>query len=266
MNEPSIKTLKRLFAKSNNRCAFPECTIPIIEDSGTVTGIVCHIKARSVKGPRYDSAQTPEGRHGYGNLVLLCGRHGKIIDSDSEKYTVEILREMKEDHERNGSMEISRSDALKAEALLKNYRTVYITAGGHVMLNSPGAVQATTVTIKSVKKSLRSLPAPGSLGAEAIPRNYLKHLIDRYKHFASQQRGRTGYAHGFVFALIKRQFKADWDRIPMSRFSELVDLLQKRIDGTQIGRINRSKGTKNYSSFEEYERESAGSMKDSATS
>lgn len=266
MNAPSITTLKRLFAKSSNRCAFPECAIPIVEESGTVTGIICHIQARSEKGPRYDSAQTPEERHGYANLVLLCGRHGKIIDSDPEKYTVETLRNMKEDHERNGAIELSRSDALKAEALLKNYKAVYITAGGHVMLNSPGAVQATTVTIKSAQKSLRTLPAQGSLGAEVVPRNYVKHLIDRYRHFASQQRGRTGYAHGFVYALIKRKFKADWDRIPMSRFSELVILLQKRIDDTQIGRINRSKGTKNYSSFEEYERESAGRMKESATS
>ena len=45
MNEPSLQTLKRLFAMSGNRCAFPECTLPIVEGSGIVTGIVCHIRS-----------------------------------------------------------------------------------------------------------------------------------------------------------------------------------------------------------------------------
>jgi hypothetical protein len=264
MNAPSITTLKRLFAKSSNRCAFPDCPLPIVENSGTVTGMICHIKARCDGGPRHDGAQTDAERQAYSNLFLLCGRHSKIIDSNPKEFTVEILQRMKEAHEKNGSVEVSKSDAVKAAALLAHYKGIQINAGGHVMLNSPGAVQATTVTIKSAKKSLRSLPAPGSLGAEVVPRNYVKHLIDRYKHFASRQRGRRDYSHGFIYELIKRQFKADWERIPISRFSELVNLLQERIDGTQIGRINRSKGIKNYSPFEVYEREYGGPAKESA--
>jgi hypothetical protein len=258
MSAPSITTLKRLFAKSNNRCAFPECPLPIVEDSGTVTGVICHIKARSDGGPRYDRAQSDEERHGYSNLVLLCGRHSKIIDSRPKEFTVEKLHLMKEAHERNGSVEISKLDAVKAAALLEHYRSIHINAGGHVMLNSPGAVQATTVTFKSAKRSLRSLPAPGSLGAEVAPRNYVKHLIDRYKDFASKQRGRADYSHGFVYVLIKRQFKADWERIPFALFPDLVEFLQGRIDRTQLGKTNRSKGVKNYSSFEEYQREHGG--------
>lgn len=255
MNEPSLATLKRLFALSGNRCAFSQCTLPIVEDSGVVTGIVCHIKARSKGGPRYDPKQTVKERHEYANLVLLCSRHSKLIDSAPKTYTVDVLREMKEMHERtSGSIELSQSDALKAEALLKDYRAIYIAAGGHVMVNSPGSVQATTVTIKTTKRWVKSVPAPGSLGSDVVRRNYVKYLIDRYKEFASKQTGRTKFRHAAIYSRIKEEFKADWDRMPLTRFEDLIEFLHNRINRTQIGSINRSKGFKNYSTFDEYRR------------
>ncbi len=252
MDEPSLPTLKKLFALSGNRCAFPQCGLPIVEDSGVVTGIVCHIKARSKGGPRYDPKQAPEERHGYANLILMCARHSKLIDSDPKTYMVEQLLQMKEDQEKNGSIDLSQSDAQKAEALLKDYRAVYITAGGHVMLNSPGSVQAVNVTIRQSRGKPKFLPAEGSLGADLIRRNYIKHLIDRYNDFASKQAGRTNFSFAAIYGTIKKQFKADWERIPIARFDELVDLLQRRIDRTQLGSINRGKGIKNYSPFSEF--------------
>lgn len=259
MNELSGPTLKRLFAMSGNRCAFPECTLPIVDDSGVVTGTVCHIKARSKKGPRYDPKQTADERHSYANLLLLCPRHHKQIDSDSRTYTVDRLGEMKAVHEqRNGSIELSKSDALKAEALLKDYRDLHINAGGHVMLNSPGAVQATNVIIKGNKGSVKLLPALGSLGSDVVRRNYAKHLVDRYNEFASKQTGRKEFSYGVIYRLIKKRYKADWERIPLARFDDLVKFLQDRIDKTQLGSINRGKGIKNYSTFDEYRRADAG--------
>ena len=219
-----------------------------------MTGIVCHIKARSKGGPRYDSKQTGEERHGYANLVLMCSRHGKVIDSEPETYTVDVLREMKAVHERNGSIELSKSDALKVEALLKGYRDVYITACGHVMVNSPGAVQANNLRIMNPKGSVKLLPAQGSLGSEVLRRNYVKHLIDRYNEFASKQTRRTTFSYAPIYPIIKKRFKADWQRIPLTRFDDLVEFLHDRIDHTQLGSINRGKGTKNYSTFDEYRR------------
>lgn len=166
MNEPSLSTVKRIFALSANRCAFPRCELPIVEPSGVVTGIVCHIKARSRGGPRYDSKQNTEERHGYDNLLLMCSRHSKLIDSDPKTYTADVLLGMKQAQEKNGSIELSQSDAKKAEALLKEYRDVYITAGGHVMLNSPGAIQAEKVTIHQAKGKPKFLPVEGSLGSD----------------------------------------------------------------------------------------------------
>lgn len=113
MRSPSAKTIKQLFALSKNQCAFPKCPLPIVEEaSNTVIGEICHIKARSPGGPRYDSGQTDEERHSFENLVLMCSIHGKIIDEDEGSYTVERLCEIKAAHE-SGSIEIENSDSLE---------------------------------------------------------------------------------------------------------------------------------------------------------
>ncbi len=101
MSSPSIPTIKRLFALSGNQCAFSKCPIPIIEeDSNKVIGKICHIKAQSKKGPRYDENQSNEERHSFANLIF-CPIHHDVIDSDIESYTVERLLEMKQNHENN---------------------------------------------------------------------------------------------------------------------------------------------------------------------
>jgi hypothetical protein len=100
MNQPSIATVKRLFAVSHNRCAFPKCGNPIVDpESGKVTGRICHIKAQSSGGPRYDPSQTDDERHSFENLLLLCPIHHDVIDSDPTSYTVDRLRQIKAAHE-----------------------------------------------------------------------------------------------------------------------------------------------------------------------
>ena len=58
LGQPTEATIKRPFALSGNLCAFPRCHFPIIESAGTVTGEICHIRARSAGGPRYDATQS----------------------------------------------------------------------------------------------------------------------------------------------------------------------------------------------------------------
>ncbi len=41
MAEPTEKTIKRLFALSGNICAYPGCSLAIVESVGTVTGEIC---------------------------------------------------------------------------------------------------------------------------------------------------------------------------------------------------------------------------------
>ncbi len=53
----------------------------MVEDSETVTGEICHIRAASSGGPRYDPAQSEEDCYAASNLLVLCGRHHKIVDT-----------------------------------------------------------------------------------------------------------------------------------------------------------------------------------------
>lgn len=91
--------IKRLFAESGNLCAFPRCDSPLIHlPGGSVVGQICHIKAESPEGPRYDSSQSDDERNGYENLILLCSAHHKVIDDDEVAYTVSRLTSMKAEH------------------------------------------------------------------------------------------------------------------------------------------------------------------------
>lgn len=96
-------TLRFLYAKSGNNCAFPDCSMPIFEDDGLLTGECCHIEALSKGGARYNEATTEGEKNNESNLVLMCARHHTIIDSDSTKYTTEYLKKIKSDHERQYS-------------------------------------------------------------------------------------------------------------------------------------------------------------------
>ena len=127
---PSTATIKRLFAVSGNRCAFPKCTAPLI-DGKKVVGKICHIKAQSEGSPRFDANQTPEERHGYDNLILMCGSHHDVIDDDEEAYTVEYLHRLKAKHEQNaGTLTEAEADQ-GAQLLFLNQSVASTRACSH---------------------------------------------------------------------------------------------------------------------------------------
>lgn len=95
---PSSETLKLLYVRSGNECAFPDCDQPIFNDDGLYIGQLCHIKAASEGGQRFDQNQSDEERCSSENLLFMCYRHHKETD-DEEKYTVEELTRIKDSHE-----------------------------------------------------------------------------------------------------------------------------------------------------------------------
>lgn len=99
MPNPTIATIKRLFAVSGNKCAFPRCEVTLVHELGKVVGRVCHIRAQSPGGARFDSGQSDEQRHAFDNLLLLCAVHHDVVDAHPEHYTVERLLQIKADHE-----------------------------------------------------------------------------------------------------------------------------------------------------------------------
>lgn len=143
---PSTATIKRLFAMSGNHCAFPKCTSPLI-DGDKVVGRICHIKARKKGGPRWDGDQTQEQRHGYDNLILMCGRHHDVIDDDEEAYTVEYLHRLKARHERSAGR-LSDDEAEQGARMLLLDQSVSST-------DQSGGITAHTINIHNYSASVR---------------------------------------------------------------------------------------------------------------
>lgn len=125
--EPGITAIKRLFARSGNRCAFPKCTAPMA-DGDTIFGEVCHIKGKNPGSPRHDPTQTAEQRNDFDNLILLCPNHHAVIDADIEAYTVERLQKMKSAREADAPP-ISESEAQQAAATYIELASIGQTGG-----------------------------------------------------------------------------------------------------------------------------------------
>ena len=87
---PTSETLRELFLKSGNLCAFPNCTALMMNEEGHFIGQVCHIEAAEKGGPRFNSKMTNEQRRAAQNLMLMCYEHHKVTD-DAKKYPVDKL-------------------------------------------------------------------------------------------------------------------------------------------------------------------------------
>ena len=99
----SDKTRKILWGRSGNRCAFcrHELVIDATElDDEAVVGDECHIVSRQGEGPRHDPGLKIELLDEPDNLILLCRVHHKMVDDQHETYTVELLSNLKANHEK----------------------------------------------------------------------------------------------------------------------------------------------------------------------
>ena len=143
LSGPTLPTIKKLFALSGNRCSFPECGLSVIEDS-TVTGEICHIKGGKPESARHDPEQPASERHSYENLILLCSRHHKIIDSNPKLHSVEHLHGMKKSHEQQ-ALALPDSEAEAGASLLLDQS---VTSVGQT-----GGVTAHSVTINVLEGS-----------------------------------------------------------------------------------------------------------------
>lgn len=103
---------------SGNNCAFPNCSMTLVEESGILIGEICHIKAKNAGGKRYDASQTNKERDAFENLVLMCPVHHTVIDSDETIFTVEVLQQIKKNHEEKASVSNEQGNL---EELLKDY-------------------------------------------------------------------------------------------------------------------------------------------------
>jgi len=94
-----------LCTRSGSVCANPKCRKELVialtkeGDRESTVAEMAHIKGEKPTAPRYDPNMTDPQRNAYSNLIFLCRACHKEIDDQPKKYTVEILHEMKKNHE-----------------------------------------------------------------------------------------------------------------------------------------------------------------------
>ena len=209
------KVKKRIWQEANMRCA--KC-----EESDVDTLEIHHIKA--VKSGGTDDKE---------NLILLCSNcHSKITAGDISE--AEVLR-----------LKIS---------LITGTRTYKESSGDVVGITGDitNSTVANTIEIKTQNAKVKINPPSGTIASSADHRNYVKHLIDRYHDFKKDDVGKDVMNYRIFYGSIKRQFGAKWDLIRLDKFDELSAYLQRRIDNTILGKKQKARGRKRYSTFEEY--------------
>jgi hypothetical protein len=95
---PDKDTLRELYLKSGNGCAFPDCTRVMLNKDGVFVGQICHIEAAEEGGERFNPAMSDEERAAFPNLMLMCYEH-HVITNDVDTYPVPVLQAMKAEHE-----------------------------------------------------------------------------------------------------------------------------------------------------------------------
>jgi hypothetical protein len=93
-----------LWGRAAARCAMPDCRRHLVEDATetddeALVGENCHIVGDSQNGPRGNDPMDMARRDKYGNLILLCRIHHRIIDQQVNTYSVDALHKIKDEHE-----------------------------------------------------------------------------------------------------------------------------------------------------------------------
>lgn len=119
MRDDFSAATKQLLAKRvGYRCSNIHCKRQTIGagSNGEKTisiGVAAHIKAAAPGGPRFDPYMSSEERRSSGNGIWLCQSCSKLIDSDPEKFTADVLYDWK-----------NQSEELAADALTRSENTM----------------------------------------------------------------------------------------------------------------------------------------------
>ncbi|NKC21123.1 HNH endonuclease [Pseudoalteromonas sp. S4498] len=118
------------------RCSFPGCGKNTVgPDSADPSkkinnGTAAHICAAAERGPRYDSNMSTEERRAITNGIWMCKDHGALIDSDFSVYSVETLRNWKQEAEHRAAASL-RDPTLEKVA----QSTTFLQLGHNLVLN-----------------------------------------------------------------------------------------------------------------------------------
>jgi hypothetical protein len=92
---------------------------PQQEPTKTVSiGVAAHITAAAASGPRYDSHLSSQERKSIQNGIWLCQNCAKLIDSDPQRYSADLIRQWKVRAEERAHREISKAGTVPVSSHL----------------------------------------------------------------------------------------------------------------------------------------------------
>ena len=182
--KPSV--VKRLFALSGNKCAYPNCHEDLVNANGTIIGEICHIEAAEKGGERFNEESNDEYRRSFENLILMCGIHHKETN-DINEYTTPKLKKFKADHENKFlNKPYNASDQIVQQAIENYMKQENNNSGSGTQINNQAHTQhiGTQIGSQHVHNYGSEKDKPYVDGARVVIEN-LKKIVDSNKKQAS---------------------------------------------------------------------------------
>lgn len=129
-------TKRALFRLAKGTCYFPKCLKPVIEvveGEPVVAMEIAHIRGAHKGSARFDESMTDEERALFGNLILLCSTHHKLVDRlHPDDYSVETLEQWKRENEPEDGIQNLKDLSTLTETDLENVLVRLMShAGSH---------------------------------------------------------------------------------------------------------------------------------------
>lgn len=189
-------------------CSNPECRKMTVgpnsdKQKSTSIGVAAHIKAAAPGGKRYDATMTPAERSDISNGIWLCQSCSKLIDTDEEKYSVELLHQWKEVAEQHSEKGISSEGKLKfdifeaaVEQILTDELEINVDADSTVLTRKMQGGKFDGLSILHAKETkVCALKTIATLKTTASGRVFLNQIYDEVKsiilskYYMNQQEG-----------------------------------------------------------------------------
>jgi len=179
-----VKDQLKLWVRAGARCEFRGCSEYLYRDDLTLKEAnysdIAHIIAVSKSGPRGSDPLPSNQRNKSDNLMLLCKKHHKLVDSEDhvDEYPVALLREFKKEHE---------SRIHRLTSLMTGYKTTVVRLRSrirnHIVEVTPGEIyEAISPRYpeddKGIEIDLSALPGTDSKSYWKTGKEVIDHAIE----------------------------------------------------------------------------------------